>query len=397
MTMSLACIILGVGLFIVTQATTSGFEEFFIKTILGTDGAMRIEDESQDTMRAMKISEDSDFSISQREEGRKYIEGVQEPKLLIDALKIFSNISGSSAVLRGNVLVRSSFKNESAQVFGINLEDHLKVSDLRSQIILGSLDEFRSTPSGVLLGKVLADRLQLQVGSSILLDASNNQLRRYRVCAIYETGVSDIDKTRVYVQLGEARSLLKKPTGATFIQLNLFDKDRAPQDAMRLEEILKHSANPWQVREKTWLEVFRALRISSAITVSVFTLIAGLAMYNTLALIVMEKTKDIAILRSMGYTRDDISQIFIWQAGIVLLIGSIGGALFGAGVTYAVSHMPLRITGIFKTEHFLVNSLPWHYVAAISTAVVTVMIASLLPARRAARLEPGDIIRGTAQ
>jgi lipoprotein-releasing system permease protein len=397
MTMSLACTILGVGLFVVTQATTSGFEEFFIKTILGTDGAMRIEDKIQDTMRVMKVSEDSDFTLSQREEGRKYIEGVQEPKLLIDALKNFSNISGSSAVLRGNILVRSSFKNESAQVFGINLDDHLKVSDLRSQIILGSLDEFRSTPSGVLLGKVLADRLQIQVGSSILLDASNNQLRRYRVCAIYETGVSDIDKTRVYVQLGEARSLLKKPTGVTFIQLNLFDKDRAPQDAIRLEEVLKHSAKPWQVREKTWLEVFRALRISTAITVSVFTLIAGLAMYNTLALIVMEKTKDIAILRSMGYTRDDISKIFIWQAGIVLAIGTIGGAIFGATVTYAVSQRPLSISGIFKTETFIVSWSVWHYVEAISTAVVMVMIASLLPARRAARLEPGDIIRGTAQ
>lgn len=397
MTMSLACTILGVGLFVVTQATTSGFEEFFIKTILGTDGAMRIEDEIQDTMRVMKISEDSDFTLSQREEGRKYIEGVQEPKLLIDGLKNFSNISGSSAVLRGNIMVRSSFKNETAQVFGINLEDHLKVSDLRSQIILGSLDEFRTTPSGVLLGKVLADRLQLQIGSSILLDPSNNQLRRYRVCAIYETGVSDIDKTRVYVQLGEARSLLKKPTGVTFIQLNLFDKERAPQDASRLEEVLKHSAKPWQVREKTWLEVFRALRISTAITVSVFTLIAGLAMYNTLALIVMEKTKDIAILRSMGYTRDDISKIFIWQAGIVLAIGTIGGAIFGATVTYAVSQMPLSISGIFKTETFIVAWSVWHYVEAIVTAVFMVMIASLLPARRAARLEPGDIIRGTAQ
>lgn len=397
MTMSLACTVLGVGLFIVTQATTSGFEDFFIKTILGTDGAMRIEDEIQDTLRVMKVKETSDFTLSQRQEGRKYIEGVQEPKLILDALKDFPNVSGASAVLRGNVLVRSSFKNENAQVFGINLEDQLKVSDLRSQVISGSLEEFRSTPSGVLLGKELADRLQLQIGSSILLDPSNNQLRRYRVCAIYETGVSAIDKTRVYLQLNEARSLLKKPTGVTFIQLNLFDKERAPMDAIRLEEVLRHSAKPWQEREKTWLEVFRALRISTAITVSVFTLIAGLAMYNTLALIVMEKTKDIAILRSMGYSRDDISRIFIWQAVIVLAFGAVGGALFGAAVTYGVSQVPLNISGIFKTETFIVASSPWHYVQAIATAVVMVMIASLLPARRAARLEPGDIIRGTAQ
>src|SRR5947208_12548334 len=91
MFMSLSCTILGVGLFIVTQATTSGFEDFFIKTILGTNGAIRVEEEIQDTIRSMKTSENSDFTVSQREEGRKYIEGVQEPKRIIEALKDFSN------------------------------------------------------------------------------------------------------------------------------------------------------------------------------------------------------------------------------------------------------------------------------------------------------------------
>ncbi len=395
MLMSLSCTVLGVGLFIVTQATTSGFEEFFIKTILGTDGAMRVEDKMQDTIRSMNAGGGSDFIISHRE-GVKYIEGVEEPKLVIGGLNQFANVSGTSAVLRGNVVVRSSFKNETAQVFGISLEEHLKVSDLQHQIVQGDLATFRESPAGALMGKVLAERLELDVGSSFLLDAQG-QLRRYRVSAIYETGVSDIDKTRVYVHLGEARSLLKRPTGVTFIQINLFDKDRAPQDAYQMQEVLKHSARPWQDREKAWLSAFRALSVSSAITVSVFTLIAGLAMFNTLAMIVLEKTKDIAILRSMGYERRDITQIFLWQAGIVLTIGAVVGALVGIIGTFAVSKIPLPINGIFKTETFEVSWSGWHYFEAILTAAILVMAASIIPARRAARLEPGDIVRGTAQ
>ena len=160
---------------------------------------------------------------------------------------------------------------------------------------------------------------------------------------------------------------------------------------------MHYSVKPWQVREQTWLTAFRALRISSAITVTVFTLIASLAMFNTLAMIVLEKTKDIAILRSMGYERRDITQIFMWQAGIVLAIGAALGALFGAGVTWAVGRVPLPINGIFKTETFVVAWSARHYVEAVATAIVMVMVASLVPARRAARLEPGDIIRGTAQ
>jgi lipoprotein-releasing system permease protein len=129
----------------------------------------------------------------------------------------------------------------------------------------------------------------------------------------------------------------------------------------------------------------------------VFTLIAGLAMFNTLAMIVMEKTKEIAILRSMGYTREDISRIFIWQAAIVLAIGTVLGCLVGAAITYGVSQYPMPITGIFTSHKFLVQWAARHYIEAVVTAVIVVMLASLIPSRRAARLEPGDIIRGTAQ
>jgi len=112
---------------------------------------------------------------------------------------------------------------------------------------------------------------------------------------------------------------------------------------------------------------------------------------------VMEKTKEIAILRSMGYTREDISRIFLWQAVIVLAIGMVIGCALGAAITFAVSQVPLPITGIFTTHKFLVQWSRLHYVEAVGTAVAMVMLASLIPSRRAARLEPGDIIRGTAQ
>jgi lipoprotein-releasing system permease protein len=292
--------------------------------------------------------------------------------------------------------MRSSFKTDSIKVFGIQLENHLRVSELGNQVVQGSVDDFRNVPAGAMVGKVIAERLHLDVGDSFVL-VSTGQSRRYQVSAIYETGVSDIDKERVYLHMSEARSLLKKTTGATFIQVSLYDPNRAVEDSAQMEEVLRHGAKSWQEREKSWLGVFRALRLSSGITVSVFTLIAGLAMFNTLAMIVMEKTKEIAILRSMGYTREDISSIFIWQAVIVLLIGVVLGWGLGAGVTYLVSETRLRITGIFATDKFIVAWSIWHYVAASLTAIAMVMVASLVPSRRAARLEPGDIIRGTSQ
>lgn len=402
MLMSLAGIIFGVGFFIVTQAQTSGFEQFFIRVILGTNGAIRIEDKIQDTIFAMAAAGHnagaSKFEVGADRAARKYIEGVEDPALLTEALRKFRNVAGVSTVVEGSVIADSSFKNDSAKVYGIKLDDHLVVSDLAAQVRRGSgsLDDFRSTPQGVLMGKVLAERLQLTVGDSFILQAGTEQ-RRYRVSAIYSTGVSDIDRVRIYLHLGEARSLLKKTIGASFIQIALFDRERAPHDALQMEEVLRHSAKSWQEREESWLEAFKALQISAALTVSTIILISGLGMFNTLAMIVIEKTKEIAILRSMGYTRSDITRIFLWLGAIVLVIGTIGGWALGYGLTYGVSKYPIKIRGIFSADNFQVYKSVWHYVVATLMATVVVMTAALIPARRAARLEPGDIIRGTSQ
>jgi lipoprotein-releasing system permease protein len=397
MLMSLAGIVFGVGFFIVTQAQTSGFEEFFIKTILGTDGAIRVEDRFQDTMRAIVAGgadSTSRFRVANRD-SRRYVEGVEDPRLVREALGQFGNVSAVSEIVRGSVVIQSALRNDSAQVLGINLADHLAVSDLGSQIVLGDLEDFRANPVGALIGKDLADRLQVTVGDTVAV-TSQGETRRFRIDAIFQTGIRDIDKLRLYTHTGEARSLLRRPFGASYLQLNLFDRDRAPADAVRMEEVLQHSAMSWQEREKVWLDVFRALRVSSALTVSTIILISGLGMFNTLAMIVLEKTREISILRSMGYTRRDISRIFIWQGAIVLGIGTVLGSLVGAVITLSVSRLPIRIRGIFTTDTFVVNWSVWHYVAAALTAAVIVMIASLIPARRAARLEPGDVIRGTA-
>lgn len=402
MLMSLAGIIFGIGFFIVTQAQTSGFEQFFIKTILGTDGAIRIEDKFQDTMFVMVAAghdkDASKFEVAGDRSGRKYIEGVEDPDLLTEALHKFKNVAAVSTVLAGAVIADSSFKNDSAKVYGIILDDQLAVSDLGSQIVSGrgSLDDFRKTPQGLLMGRELAQRLQVAVGDSLILQAGAER-RRYRVSALFSTGVSDIDKVRIYIHLTEARSLLKKSSGASFLQVSLFDRDRAPEDAIQMEDVLRHGAKSWQEREVSWLNAFKALQISAALTVSTIILISGLGMFNTLAMLVIEKTKEIAILRSMGYTRVDISRIFLWLGAIVLAVGTVGGWILGAAVTYGVSIVPIHLTGIFTTETFQVSWEPLHYVIATICATLVVMTAAVIPARRAARLEPGDIIRGTSQ
>lgn len=108
---------------------------------------------------------------------------------------------------------------------------------------------------------------------------------------------------------------------------------------------------------------------------------------------VIEKTRDIAILRSIGFSPRDVSSVFLWQGTIVLIAGIILGVISGAIVTYIISQIPLSVRGIFSTDKFAVNWDISHYLSAVLLATLFVSVASWIPARRASKIEPAKIIR----
>jgi len=392
--MSLLGIVFGIAFFVVTQAQTSGFEVFFIRTILGTNGAIRVSDKFQDmdgTVSKVSYNGSESFLFSSRENAR-YIEGIEYPRLVREALREFPEVSGISEIIEGSAILDSGARKHTVQIHGLRIKDHIMVSELQNQLIQGSIDMLDTDRSGVLLGSSLAERLRLSQGDRVSLigGAENQQLR---VAGIFETGVSQIDKTRIYLDLSTARSFIGKPFGGSIFQVSIQAPEQALELAAQMQETLGHRVVGWQEREKVWLEVFKALRLSSAITVSSILLLSGLGMFNVFAIMVIEKNRDIAILRSIGFTPRDISAVFLWQGTIVLIGGIILGSLTGFLATYGISKIPLRIRGIFSTDSFVVNWDPSHYIWAIAIATVFVSVASWIPARRAAKIEPAKIIR----
>jgi lipoprotein-releasing system permease protein len=111
---------------------------------------------------------------------------------------------------------------------------------------------------------------------------------------------------------------------------------------------------------------------------------------------VLSKVKEIAILRSMGYRRSDISAIFLWQGALIAVAGSVIGCILGALVTWGISHIPIRIRGLLYANHFLVTWDWRHYMWATLLALIAVTLASYVPARRAAELPPVATLRGSS-
>ncbi len=395
MILTLGAVALGVALFIMAQAQIQGIERFFIRTVLGANGAIRLGERFQETLHS-STEEENLLRIHDTREGKLYIQGIEDPEELKQALKRFPGIKGITEVMESDAQAVSGIYREAVDVQGILWESHLGVSGLEGQLVEGSMSQFKEAPTGVLLSAFLARRLGLRVGDKLEL-ISTEASRPYRVMAIYETGVDQIDRKRLYIHLPEARILFHRPYGGVHFQITLDDPQNAKFLSTRLEDALGHHALSWEEREQVWLDVFWLMRLSSTALVLMVMLLAGIGMFNSLALLVLEKQKDLAILRAMGYSAKDVQHIFAFQGLIVYLIGTFCGFFLGAMGTHFLQCLPLRIRGIAWAGGSSQLHWDWeHYLIAALIVAVILFFASTLPARRAAKLEPGTIIRGSA-
>jgi lipoprotein-releasing system permease protein len=395
--LSLTGVVLGVAFYICAQAQTQGFERFFIRGALGTSGAVVIENRFQALHTTILSPGETGVLTLGHEKPRKFYEGITDPERLMRAVQEFSNVAACAPVLEGNAALATDFRQEVFRVQGIDLGLHLKTSALREQIVSGSVEDFQIRPAGLILGFGIADKMRTHVGQDVGLIGPDGEHRTFRVCALFQTGNLFIDEKYGYIHLKAAQSLLQKPFGVSHIMVKLRDPDRAQALAAHFERLFQHRSRGWQDRERGSLQVFSLIRISAAITVSTIILLAGFGIFNILTLMVMDKVREIAVLRSMGYRRSDISAIFLWQGFLVALMGSLLGCALGAVMTYGISQIPVDIKGFLTTKRFLVHWSATDYFSATAIAFVAIFLASYFPSRRAARLAPVDILRGSGQ
>jgi lipoprotein-releasing system permease protein len=391
--LSLSGVVFGVAIFICTQAQTQGFSSYFIDSTIGSNGALVVRSRFRPRYEPLMVSAKG---FKERVGRRLYFEGITNANEIMRVSRQFSNVVSCSPVLRGTVSARAGFENATVDLFGIDPALHAQTTDILQKLIAGNYDDFRNNTSSIILGSRLAeDLLQVGVGDTVQLLAPNGEFWRFSVAAIARAGIGSIDSTRVYVHARIAQALLQQPSGASMIIYKLRDPDRAPALAQHFEALFQHGATGWQDREESTLQLFLTLRMSVAITTSLIILLAGFGIFNVLTMSVLAKIKEIAILRSMGYRRIDISSIFLWQGALIAAAGSLLGCLLGALMTWGVSHIPIRLRGLLYTNYFLVTWDWRHYVFATLLAILAVFIASYVPARRAAELPPVVTIRGS--
>lgn len=391
--LSLCGVVFGVAIFICTQAQTQGFAQHFIESTLGSNGALVVKSRLQPQSSGMIAAPKNAQRTAAR---RRAIEGIPDVTEIMRVSRQFGNVAACSPVLRGSVSGRAGFQNATVDLYGIDATSHLKTTDLGAQLIEGDFDTFRNNPSSVIVGARLANTLGVNAGDAMQLLSPTGEFWRFTIAAIARSGVGVVDASRVYCHARIAQKVLRKPFPATMVIYKLRDPERAPALAKHFEALFQHDTESWQEREQANLQLFLTLRLSAAITVSLIILLAGFGIFNVLTMTVLSKIKEIAILRSMGYRRNDISAIFLWQGAMIAAVGSFIGCALGALMTWGVSRIPIRVRGLIFADHFLVTWNWRHYFWATVLAIIAVFIASYLPARRAGWLSPVETLRGAS-
>ena len=344
-----------------------------------------------------------------------------EYRSVMEKLKGFKGVQAATPFIYNQVML-SSGKNVSGVVLrGIDVASDRQVTRLSSSIVEGSIDSLYpemapgsdSTP-GLMVGKELAKHLNLFLGDKVnVISPMGNitplgmmpRMKPFKVTGIFNTGMFEYDSTLAYVSLDQAQRFFDLGDTVTGIQLKVEDVYHTDELARSInrEMGVDFYARDWMQMNKNILFALKTEKIVMFIILTLIVLVAAFGIASTLFMVVMEKTRDIAILKSMGATGTSIMKIFVLEGLIIGIIGTMVGV--GSGLLIALNLEPIidfiqKVTGqnffskdIYYLDRFPSLVVPSDVVLISVTAVLISFLATLYPAWQASRMLPAEALR----
>ena len=376
---------LGVAFFIAIASLMRGFQTYFIEQVIDVQPHIIVKDETRRPLpQAVEIAHpEGAVALS----GVKPTERVRGIRNAAEKIAILEGIPGvfSSPILTGQALLRYGSRDVSVSITGIEPARYRRVSNLEKDLFQGRMEDLRSTANGLIIGIGLAQKLGVVLGDSIIAVSPKGVSLQMKIVGIFRTGLTTLDNQAGY-------TLLK----VNQILLRLDDVTGAEPLARQIEARFGDRSESWEEQNRNVLTVFV---IQNAIMYSVtgaILLVAAFGIYNIISTVVFEKTRDIAILKSLGFTEGDIQWLFLLQGMIAGLLGAVLGCVLGQIMIEGLAQIRFQTETPAGNDRFLLAH-DWRIFAVASFfAILAASVAAVVPARRAARLDPVQTIRGAA-
>jgi len=393
---SLFGITLGVAFFLAVSAMMSGSEKDFIKRLVDNSPHVTVYDEfrnprPQPANLAFPNALVEIRSVKQRTEVR----GIRQYKQELAFIPAMPDLRVARA-LSGQVIITFAGKDLGAAINGVVPEAMKHVSTIEEHMMAGSLDTLAANPDGIVIGTGLADKFRIGMGKNVTVTSPVGVVRTMKIVGLFRTGNAAYDEGQVFVVLKRAQNLLNRPNIANRLILKLNNPDDSPDVARVIEAGFGYKAQSWQEASADLMSLLKVRRTIMYSVVSAILIVASFGIYNVISTVVLEKTRDIAIMKSVGFHARDILFIFLAEGAIVGVIGSALGTGLGLAMMSALSWIEIK-TPFDTARAFLPIDWGWEPVAlGIAFAMTSALVAAFLPARKGARVHPVDILRGAA-
>ena len=246
------------------------------------------------------------------------------------------------------------------------------------------------------MGSSVAEQLGARVGDRLSIVSPGGSPVSLRLVGIFETGMPAVDKTRAYVSLDTAQDILRRPSVVGQIEVRLHDPWRAGEIAARARAMTGHDAESWLEKNANFLTLFGIQAVILQFVVGAILIVGGFGILAIQIMLVLQKTRDIAILRSVGLRRADILLIFLIQGAIIALTGAGLGDLLAWRTVAFLGTVQVKTEGLLKSDHFVVYEDPhfylWGFVFAGGCCFDPT--SDLIPAWRLRPYRPVDVLRG---
>ncbi|MBW1294123.1 ABC transporter permease [Aquimarina litoralis] len=303
-------------------------------------------------------------------------------------IKAFAHQTISPAILISNS------KQFPGSINGVFADEERLMVDLERRLIAGEGFQSLSKENTILIGISLAKRLDVSVGDSINMILPNGKNKRLIVAGIFSFGITTIDNVRTYVSAKTIQNLLGYTNKITNIHIKLKDRNNVDVKNDLIQKFDGITTEDWKDSNKT---IVIGNKVRDILTWSVsfaLLLVAGFGIYNILNITVIQKRKDIAVLKTIGYSSNDIVFIFLIQSIIIGVLGAFFGVLLGYGMCYVISTTPLDTSDFIIVETYPINFKLWFYILGFLFGVLTTIFAGYFPSRKASKVDPVTIIRG---
>jgi len=379
---SVLSVMVGVMSLIVVLSVMNGFRDDLMSKILGVNSHVLVLNYGG--------------AFKDYEKVRKKVEEVED-------------VLASTPFIYSQGMINSSGNVSMAVIRGLDPRSVVNVLDIESMIKKGSLASIGGSADGlpgIIIGNELSRKVKAHLGDTLIVVSPEGKstpsgrvpkTKKYRVDAIFDSGMYDYDASMAFISLKESQDLLELGDRVTGLEIKVRDVYKADAVARAIQEKLGYPywTRDWKLTNRNLFAMLSLQKTTLFVILSMIVLVGALSIIGTLVMVVMEKKKDIAILRAMGTSARSIMSIFIFQGVFVGIVGTLSGLLSGLGICF-----------LLEKYQFITLPADVYYISALSvqiefvdiffvalSALIICFFASLYPSWRASRLNPVDAIR----